>query len=116
MTTLGTPPSSVRPSRTFSAIASAEDGVTQLHVVGDVDMATADELREVAVRAITAFTGTVRVDLSQVTFMDSTGLNALIAIRNHCEPHHVLVLEGPPPQVRRILEVSGLDGLFTIEP
>jgi anti-sigma B factor antagonist len=92
------------------------EGVAYLVVTGEVDLAYAAELREAGEAALTPLAGTVRVDLSGVTFMDSTGLAALVAIRNKAGSSHVLILEKPVRSVRRILEVTGLDQAFTIEP
>jgi anti-sigma B factor antagonist len=92
------------------------EGVAYLVVTGEVDLANADELREAGEAALTPLAGTLRIDLSGVTFMDSTGLAALIAVRNKAEPGHVFILEQPTRRVRRILEITGLHEVFTIEP
>jgi anti-anti-sigma factor len=57
----------------------------------------------------------MRIDLSEVSFMDSTALGALVSIRNAAEPRPV-ILENPLPLVLRILEITGLDQVFAIEP
>lgn len=95
--------------------ASFNEGVTFLAVSGDVDLATADRLQEAAEMALTIACGTLRIDLSAVTFLDSTGINALIQIRNMAANTTVLILENPPPQVERILRITGLDAAFHIE-
>ena len=92
-----------------------DEGVTFLAVTEDVDVATADELREAGRAALTNACGTLRIDLAEMTFLDSTGIGALISIRNHAD-RATLILENPPPQVRKILEITGLTDLFTIEP
>jgi anti-anti-sigma factor len=96
--------------------SSVNDGVAFLTVSGELDLAWADELREVGEQALTRFVGTLRIDLTGVTFMDSTGLAALIAIQNKAEKAHTLILENPQPSVRRILEITGLHKVFAIEP
>jgi anti-sigma B factor antagonist len=95
---------------------TVSEGVAYLVVTGEVDLVWADELRETGEAALTPLAGTLRVDLSGVTFMDSTGLGALIAIQKKAEPSHVLILEKPTRSVRRVLEVTGLHEVFTIEP
>jgi anti-anti-sigma factor len=92
-----------------------EEGVTFLAVTGDVDVATADELRTVGENALTKACSTLRIDLGGVTFLDSSGIGALVHIRNsatHCR----LILDNPPPQVRKILDLTGLTDIFDIEP
>ena len=59
--------------------------------------------------------GAVVVDLGDVAFMDSTGLEVLLATRRRTELEGgSLTLVGPTPAVLRVLEVTGLDKLFTI--
>jgi anti-anti-sigma factor len=58
----------------------------------------------------------VVINLAAVTFMDSSGLRVLIDIRQRLESSpNALVLHSPSDPVRRLLEVAGLDGHFTIE-
>lgn len=46
----------------------------------------------------------VTVDLGEVTFMDGTGLEALIAA--HRAVDGALVLQDPAPQVQRLLDIT----------
>jgi anti-sigma B factor antagonist len=95
--------------------ASFDEGVVFLSPTGDIDLATADELKEAGEKALTEYCGTLRIDLSGVTFIDSTGLGALIHIRNAAGSGTSVILENPPRHVRRIFEITGLAGAFTIE-
>jgi len=96
--------------------ALVDEGVAFLTVTGDLDAEGAPVLRLAGQQALTDFTGTLRVDLSGVEFMDSMGVSALVSIRNDCvATRHTLILENPRPQVRRVLEVTGLTQAFQIE-
>jgi anti-anti-sigma factor len=54
------------------------------------------------------------VDLAGVTFLDCTGLGALVAVRNAAiRAGGQMRVSHPQPIVRRILEVTGLLGVFT---
>jgi anti-sigma B factor antagonist len=109
--TLNTAPAAVR----LGIDVLTTEGVTFLSVTGDVDLATADQLQTAGEQALNALTGTLRINLTEVTFMDSTGLAALVVINNKAQAEHaVLVLEQPGAQVRRILHLSGLDQVFSI--
>jgi anti-sigma B factor antagonist len=104
--------SSIRPTLT----ASTFEGVGFIRLSGEIDMAYADQLRQLGEGLITDYVGTVRVDLSAVTFIDSTVLGALISIRNEAIAHNcVLILEKPVPRVLRVFELCGLATVFTIE-
>jgi anti-sigma B factor antagonist len=91
-----------------------DEGVTFLRVSGDVDLATADELGEAGEKALSELCSTLRIDLSEVTFLDSTGLGALIRIGNRAKPRPV-ILENPRPNVMRVLELTAMHHVFTIE-
>jgi anti-sigma B factor antagonist len=102
----------MRPTLTTSTF----EGVGYLRLAGEIDMDCAEELRQLGEGLITDYIGTVRVDLSGVTFLDSSGLNALISIRNKgLERGCVLILEKPAPNVLRIFELTALTDVFTIE-
>ena len=84
---------------------SIEDGV--LRLVGEVDLSNSDELTRLIQTA--AMNGhEVEVDLSHVTFIDSSGLHAIrrAATSGECGP---VVLVDVPPRVLRIIEIVGLD-------
>lgn len=85
-----------------------------LVVTGDVDLATAHELVAAAESWVASgVTGSVRLDLSGVTFLDSTGVSALLEIRRSAEAagNEVVVVEQSSP-VDRVLALAGIADLF----
>ncbi|MEV4622448.1 STAS domain-containing protein [Asanoa sp. NPDC049573] len=87
-------------------------------VVGEVDLATAEDLRD---RLLDVLRGhppvALTVDLSGVTFVDCTGISALVAVRNavvQVDCH--LRVTGVRPIVRRILDLTGLLSVLTVPP
>jgi anti-anti-sigma factor len=55
------------------------------------------------------------LDLRDTTFMDSSGLNVLITTFHRLgQVREAIILRDPTPQVLRLLEVCGVDDLFTI--
>jgi anti-sigma B factor antagonist len=95
----------------------AEDGVGYIRVTDDLDLASADKLREMGELALSGDSlGTVRIDMSGVPFMDSTGVSALLAIQHKADhDHHVLIIENPSERVLRVLELTGLTEYFQIK-
>ena len=83
---------------------------------GEIDIAAVDSLRaEFANVADGA--GPVTIDLRDVSFIDSSGIEALCAVRRDAErTGGTVVLRAPSAAVVRVLEVTGLDDLFRIEP
>ncbi len=94
-------------------MSPAPDATAVVALHGEVDMETADEIAGVVRTALDAGYTRLALDLSQVTFMDSQGLNALIGGRNEVlAAGGSLVSRDPSPAVCRVLELTGLDGIF----
>ena len=73
---------------------------------GELDVATADGLAD----SLIALAGsTVVIDLADLSFMDSSGIAALVKARNQiADESHGLVLTRPADNVRKVLEIVGL--------
>jgi anti-anti-sigma factor len=84
-------------------------------VVGEVDLATAQVLRDRLLNVLRQHPWSVlNVDLSGVTFLDCAGISALVAVHNAavrvgCQ----MRLTGPRPIVHRILDLTGLLSILT---
>jgi anti-sigma B factor antagonist len=90
---------------------------TIVTVSGELDMETAPQLRMHLLNIIREDQRLVVVDLTGLTFMDSTGLQVLLSVRRRAQLFDgTLVLCGLQTPVRRVLEVTGLLGHFEIHP
>jgi anti-anti-sigma factor len=84
-------------------------------VVGEIDLATVELLRDRLLSALRDHSpAVVDVDLAGVTFLDCTGIGALlavhtIALRSVCQ----LRVSHPQPIVGRVLAVTGVIGVLT---
>ena len=79
-------------------------------VSGELDLHTAGCLQARIEEADTVGAGTVLVDLSEISFIDSSALEVLVRESKRLESRgHSLVLVTNDPRTRRILEVTGLD-------
>jgi len=89
---------------------------TVMSVSGEIDLYTAPRLHgELA--TVLAGTAPVQlvVDMSGVEFCDSTGMNVLLAAHRRArEQGGNLELACPQPAVRKILQVTGLETVFTV--
>jgi anti-anti-sigma factor len=99
--------------RPFSISAERLGAEAAIVVAGDLDLASADTLeREFARQRADGVTRFV-IDLSEVEFIDSTGLRVLLALRNDAKRHaHALTLIPPSPIVRRIFTITATRTLF----
>ncbi len=90
-------------------------GVTVLAVSGEADLHTAPELRERMQGAIDGGSSTLLLDLSGTTFLDSTTLGVLFGgMKQLRERNGSMQLVVPQAEVRRVLEITQLDRVFSI--
>jgi anti-sigma B factor antagonist len=95
-------------------VGLAERGdVLVLSLAGELDLATAPVLRDALRRAVERSPKRLVVDLAEVTFVDSTVLGALVEARSALGGD-AFALAAPGLEVRRALEVSGLDRHFSV--
>jgi anti-anti-sigma factor len=83
-----------------------EEGRT-IAIRGEIDMATADEIVGAAI-PIALSPGDVHLDLSETTFLDASGLRALVWLAHQVKDRGSLVLMHSAPSVRRLLDLSGI--------
>jgi anti-sigma B factor antagonist len=82
---------------------------------GELDLYTAPRLQAALAGLLREQVTRIVVDLSGVEFCDSTGMNVLLsAMKRLKEQGGALELAAPRPAVRRILQVTGLDTVFTV--
>jgi len=80
-----------------------------VEVVGDIELSNALQLRTDLRSACEQEACRVIVDMSQVTFIDSTGIGVLVgALKRTREQNGWFALVCPQPRVRRVFEITGL--------
>ncbi|MFD7736223.1 STAS domain-containing protein [Kitasatospora phosalacinea] len=91
-------------------------GATVLHLRGDLDHDNERELAATVDEALARSSGTLVLDVSAVTFADSSTLRTLVLAQQRMEAADgALVLLGPlGPAFRRLLEITATDGYFTV--
>ncbi len=100
----------------FRCDVSFADEHAKLVVRGELDLATAPVLEREVMAALARPLGSLVVDLAGVTFMDSSGVAALIQSRGAAVQRGVtFVLESVTYPCRRTLDLSGLSELFTVD-
>jgi anti-sigma B factor antagonist len=97
----------------FAAEVVHGDRGAVIVVRGEIDLATAPAFRAALDEALDG-AGRVEVDLRDTSFMDSSGLAALLAAHRRLGPSQALVLRNPTREVRLALDISGLDALLDI--
>ncbi|AWB90875.1 STAS domain-containing protein [Aeromicrobium chenweiae] len=89
------------------------------HVVelaGDIDIESARELRAHIVERISDSSSRVVVDLTDVAFMDSSGLGALVGGWQMTREDGEFRIAGASPVVQRVLSITGMEQVFQLYP
>ena len=95
-------------------VAGDRTDTVMLRIHGELDISTADQLRS-AVGPHLGSGGTVELDLSRVTFCDSTGLAVLVGFHKRlAAAGGALVLYAPVQRVRHLLTITGLSRVFRV--
>jgi anti-anti-sigma factor len=90
-------------------------GANAIAVAGELDMETAPQLGEEVELAVWSTVGAFVLDLSGVTFLDSSGLHALLRARAYlAREDRPLVLVCPPGPARRVLDLASVLDTFVV--
>jgi anti-sigma B factor antagonist len=105
------------PSGAFGIIQSEPDEHTAVVALeGEIDLGRAPSLKWALVDSVDAGRKQLVVDLTNVTFMDSTALGVLVAVKRSLDSDARLAVVCVHPNVLKIFELSGMDGTFPIFP
>jgi anti-sigma B factor antagonist len=85
-------------------------------VLGEVDMATAPQLREELTGLVDSGVTRLVLDCRELQFLDSSGIGVLIAVHKLLDDSGSLTLDAPPAHVRKVLELTGVSEHVTITP
>lgn len=99
---------------TISDRSAGDFHVVQL--AGDIDIDSARELRAHIVERISDSSSRVVVDLTDVAFMDSSGLGALVGGWQMTRDGGDFRVAGASPVVRRVLTITGMEEVFQLYP
>jgi anti-sigma B factor antagonist len=87
-------------------------GATVVEVAGEVELHSAGELRDELQQAGEGERPCVVVDLSRVSFIDSTGLGVLVGAFKRVRERGSLSIVCPQRSIRRVFEITGLMQVF----
>jgi anti-sigma B factor antagonist len=94
--------------------------VNDAHVItlsGHLDTTSAAQFRHCLTQIDLNDGARLVLDLSELTFCDSSGITALITARHHAHANQThLALAAVPTHITRILHVVGLEQFFTTHP
>lgn len=86
------------------------DGV--IEIIGEIDASTASQVTD----ALTGRDGDVVIDVAGVSFIDSSGIRALIGSQQAIEMRSsTMTIRNPSPAVVRLFELSSLEEFFHLD-
>lgn len=93
-------------------VGDLDQGVRTISVRGELDLSTAPELEGPLEEMLESGEGSILIDLSQCEFIDSTGIALIVRAWQRLdsgENGRALVICSHNDQVRRVLEITGLE-------
>jgi anti-anti-sigma factor len=93
-------------------VGDLERGVRTISVRGELDLSTAPELERPLNDALDGGEGSLLIDLSRCEFIDSTGIALIVRAWQRLDgggDGRALVICSQNDQVRRVLEITGLE-------
>lgn len=93
----------------------AAPGEAVIHVSGEIDMNTSPKLRDLLKSATSQKMKKITVDLSNVSYMDSSGIATLVECLQAMDAlKGQLILKAMKPEVRAVFEIAHLTEVFEI--
>ena len=101
-----------------SVTVTSEGSARRFRISGEIDLSNAAEIEAAIVEGISNQVSDVHVDLTDVDYIDSSGMRILFALAGRLRTLQVhLVVEAPiGSPARRVVELSGMGEVLVLEP
>jgi anti-sigma B factor antagonist len=94
-----------------------EGGYSIVTVKGEVDLYSSPRMRDAILAGVSRKNPRIIVDLSGVTYMDSSGIATLVEVLQLTRKHSGrLVIAGLSQRVREVFELARLESVFELAP
>jgi len=102
----------------FDCTIQRHDGTVTVVPEGDISLETTSVMREVLRQVVESDTGDeIDVDMSAVTFLDSSGIGMLVAAQRAAGARgKTLLLSEPGPMIKMVLEIANLQDVLVRAP
>ncbi|WP_248962186.1 STAS domain-containing protein [Sphaerisporangium perillae] len=98
----------------FTATLSSGSGAATIHLAGELDASTAPDFHEAIDDAVATGAGRLVIDASELTYIASAGLRALVFARQKVAEDVVIAITGVTEPVLKVIRMAGLDHGFAI--
>jgi anti-sigma B factor antagonist len=94
----------------LDVMSEDRDGLVHVALVGELDLSTVAKVQEELRRVEASSPATLVVDLSKLTFLDSTGLRCIVTAdeRARTEGRRIVIVRGPDA-VQRVFAITRLE-------
>ena len=94
----------------LDVMSEDRDGLVRVALVGELDLSTVAKVQEELRRVEASAPATMVVDLSKLTFLDSTGLRCIVTAdeRARAEGRRIVIVRGPDA-VQRVFAITRLE-------
>ena len=94
-------------------MARDEGGTPVISIAGELDLSNMGQAKAAIDAALTSQAQRLILELSELEYMDSSGLALLAAAARQARE---IELRDPSPMVRRLIEMTGLDQILRMTP
>lgn len=99
-----------------AGIRRSTRGEALVTVTGELDVAAAPRLRGLLTELLDTDPVRVVVDLSGLSFIDSTGLGVLVGAEKRARQRFIeFVLHDPPAPIWKVFQITGIDRVVSVE-
>ncbi len=110
-----TRPAGSNDGRALVVTIAEDDASLKVTVAGELDVSTVPAFNKELSELRHASAGTVVLDLSATTFMDSTGLSAVLVAEMHARMRgQRFVVVAGPPHVHELFKLTGVDNFLEV--
>ena len=92
-------------------VSTTDGAVPTVTIAGEIDISTVVQVENAVAHVLAASPSRVVFDLGGVTYMDSSGLAVLVTAARRT----VVSVRNASPQVRRVIEITGLTSLLAAD-
>lgn len=87
-----------------------------VYLSGEIDVSTANEVKENLINLISKQSADIKLDMTNLDYIDSTGLGVLIGVLKRLkENDRDIYITNTKKNVRKIFNITGLDKIFKVE-
>lgn len=94
----------------------SQNSFWDINLEGELDVSTADKLKEYLHGLVEQEVVDMKIDLSSLEYIDSTGLGVMIGVLKKLRTNDKeIYIINPKSNVKKIFTITGLDKIFKVE-